>query len=160
MSLNTVRVIVGGTMTVDVDKVPPQIKSVEITPLADKSATTMWQEKGTLNGTISGSFLGGGTPSIVNPAISGITVKRVEEGSTDTQLHFTLTLASALQAGTTKLTFQVSKSSSSGSTIKSSTYDFPIEVPAQVNPAPADTGGGSTTTSNPQPASPEKPPKK
>jgi hypothetical protein len=160
MSLNTVRVIVGGTMTVDVDKVPPQITSVEITAPTDKNTTTMWQAKGTLDGTISGSFLSGGTPSIVNPAISGITVKRVEEGSTDTQLHFTLALASALQAGTTKLTFQVSKSSSSGSTIKSSTYDFPIELPAQVNPVLAETGGGSTTTANPQPASPEKLPKK
>lgn len=160
MSLNTVRVIVGGTMTVDVEKVPPQITSVEVTPPADKNATTMWQAKGTLNGSISGSFLGGGTPSIVNPGISGITVKRVEEGSTDTQLHFTLTLASALPAGTTKLTFQVSKSSSSGSTIKSSTYDFPIELPAQTNPVPAETGGGATAAGNPQPTSPEKPPKK
>jgi hypothetical protein len=160
MSLNTVRVVVGGTMTVDVDKVPPQITSVEITTPADKNTTTMWQAKGALDGTISGSFLGGGTPSIVNPDISGITIKRVEEGSTDTQLHFTLTLASALKAGTTKLTFQVSKPSSSGSTIKSSTHDFPIESPAQTNPAPAEAGGSSTKTGNPQPASQEKSPKK
>jgi hypothetical protein len=133
LSLNTIRIIVGGTMTVDVNSVPSQITSVDIDPPA--KADDMWK-KGSLNGTIHGSFLSGATPTLVS-APSGVTIKGVADGSTDTQLHFTLDLASDLPTGTSKLTFQVTKPGSKSSTIKSSTYDYPIQLPAQAEPGKA-----------------------
>lgn len=161
LSLNTVRLIVGGTMTVDVNSVPPQIASVEIAPPTGETTSTMWTIKAgaksvTLNGTINGSFLGGATPTLVNPP-NGLTIKAVAQGSSDTALQFTLTLTASLPASTKSLSFQASKSSSAGSTIKSATYDYQIE---QIQEAPAPEGGkgeGSNTVSNPPPASPEKP---
>jgi len=158
LSLNTVRVVVGGTMTVDVDKVPPQITSVEITPADKETTETMWTKKGTLSGTIFGSFLGGGTPGVSGVPASELTIKRVEEGSNDTELHFTLTLASPLPEGTNKLTFQVSKTASAGSTVKSSTYDYAIQGTQTNNNSPqAVRGGNSPPASSSEPVTPEKP---
>jgi hypothetical protein len=145
-------------MTVDVDKVPPQITSVKITPPDKETTETMWTKEGTkINGTIFGSFLGGGTPSVANVPDS-LTIKRVEEGSSDTELHFTLTLASPLPKGTNKLTFQVSKTASAGSTIKSSTYDYAIEGAQTKNDSQQAVGGvNSPPTSSSESATPEKP---
>jgi hypothetical protein len=148
LSLNTIRVIVGGTMTVDVDSVPSQITSVDIdTPAA--GVENMWK-KGSLSGTIHGSFLSGATPTLVSPP-SGATIKGVADGSTDTQLHFTLSLASDLPAGTSKLTFQVTKPGTKGSTIKSSTYDYPVQPPAagEALPAGTDEKGAAKTPATP-----------
>jgi hypothetical protein len=161
LSLNTVRLIIGGTMTVDVNSVPPQITSVEIEPPTGETTSTMWTIKtgaksATLNGTIHGSFLGGATPNLLNPP-NGVTIKAVAQGSSDTALQFTLTLTASLPAGTKSLSFQVSKSSSSGSMIKSATYDYQIE---QVQEAPAPEGGkveGASAVGNPEKPSPEKP---
>lgn len=154
LSLNTVRVIVGGTMTVDVNNVPPQIASVEIEPPSGQTTSTMWTVKAgannaLLNGTIHGSFLGGGMPALVNPP-NGVTIKAVAQGSNDNQLQFALTLTSSLPPGTKSLTFQVSKSSSSGSTIKSATFDYQIEQAPQA-PAPEN---GKGEASKPPAASP------
>ena len=134
LSLNAIRVLVGGTMTVDVNSVPSQIVSVDIdTPAA--GAEGMWK-KGSLSGTIRGSFLSGATPTLVSPP-SGVTIKSVADGSTDTQLHFTLNLASDLPASTRKLTFQVTKSGTKGASITSATYDYPVQIPAAEEAAPA-----------------------
>ena len=133
LSLNTVRIVVGGTMTVDVNSVPSQITSIEIDPPA--AADEKWK-KGTLNGTVHGSFLSGATPTLVTPP-SGVTIKAVSDGSTDTELHFTLNLASDLPASTNKLTFQVTKSGTKGATFTSSTYDYPVQLPAAEEAAPA-----------------------
>jgi hypothetical protein len=164
LSLNTVRVIVGGTMTVDVNNVPPQIASVDIEPPSGQTTSTMWTLKSgatnaTLNGTIHGSFLGGGTPALVSPP-NGVTIKAVAQGSNDSQLLFTLTLTSSLPSGTKSLSFQVSKSSASGSTIKSATYDYEIEQAAPTPaaaPAPAAENGKGEAPKPAAPSSSEKP---
>jgi hypothetical protein len=157
LSLNTVRIVVGGTMTVDVNSVPSQITSVDIDSPAQ--ANEMWK-KGTFNGTVNGSFLSGATPTPVSPP-SGVTIKTAADGSTDTQLRFTLNLASDLPTGTSKLTFQVTKPSSKGSTIKSSTYDYPVQLPAPAEPGKADKEEDPPnhgTTASPAPV--DKPPHK
>lgn len=162
LSLNTVRVLVGGTMTVDVKNVPPQITSVEIEPPAGKTATDMWPNQGgtSLNGIIRGSFLSGATPTLVNPD-SGVTIKKADEGSTDQELHFTLTLASPLTENTKQLTFQVTKTSSAGSTIKSATYNYQIERSAQANsPQGANNGNPAHSATPPGSGSSERPPAK
>jgi len=131
LSLNVVRVIVGGTMNVDVNKVPAQITEVEIDQ--DKDGTAKWKKDDTLTGVIRGSFLGGGTPTITKPEKVG-QVTAVTQGSGDTQLHFTLKLSDDLKEGTTTLTFQVSKKSE-GSTITSPTHDYTIITPPPKAPS-------------------------
>jgi len=123
-SLNTVRVIVGGTMTVDVNKVPPQITDVEIDQDKDGSAT--WKkDSAPLTGVVRGSFLGGGTAAITNLQKGVLQLTSVSEGSNDTQLHFSIKLSEDLPKATTELTFQVSKKSD-GSTLTSATKNYTI----------------------------------
>jgi hypothetical protein len=161
ISLNTVRVIVGGTMAVDVNSVPPQITSVDIDVPDGKSASNMFtvsdeKKPVTLSGAIHGSFLGGAKPELVGvPA--GMTINGVSDGSTDTLLNFTLTLTQTPPASTKELSFQASKSSASGSTLKSAVFQHQIadiEQPAQkadTDKKPADQGnGGSTQPKQPQ----------
>jgi hypothetical protein len=162
MSLNTVRVVVGGTMTVDVNNVPPQIAGVDIEPPSGETTSSMWTletgaKSATLSGTIHGRFLGSATPTLVSPP-SGITIKRVADGSSDTALQFTLTLTSSLPQDTKQLAFQVSKSSSTGSTIKSATYNYQIEGTAQTNSPQVGNGGAPNPATNlSSPSAPEKP---
>ena len=157
LSLNTIRVIVGGTMTIDVNSVPSQITSVDIDTPAT-GAEGMWK-KGSLSGTIHGSFLSGATPTLVSPP-SGVTIKAVSDGSTDTELHFTLNLASDLPASTSKLTFQVTKSGTKGATITSSTYDYPVQLPAAEEAAPTGKGEKGPAGTPATPAAVEKTPHK
>lgn len=158
LSLNVVRVIVGGTLTVDVNKIPPQITAVEIDQDKDanQDGTVIWKKDATLTGVIRGSFLGGGTPTITKPQ-NVMQVTAVAEGSTDTELHFTIKLNQDLPAGTTVLTFQVSKKSDS-STTPSATHDYLIvNTPKAAAAASAkDQGAGNPAPpkANPQPAVP------
>ena len=145
LSLNVVRVTVGGTMNVDVNKVPAQITEVDIDQ--DKDGTATWKKDDSLTGVIRGSFLGGGTPTITKPENLG-QVTAVAEGSSDTALHFTIKLSQDLPAGTTTLTFQVSKKSD-GSTITSATRDYTILT---APPAAALAGAGTASEAKPQPA--------
>lgn len=55
LSLNVVRVKVSGTMTVDVNKVPPQIRDVDLGSRADKDGS-FWKKDKKLTGVIRGSF--------------------------------------------------------------------------------------------------------
>lgn len=127
LSLNTVRVLVGGTMAVDVDTVPANISSVEIDTPADKTSSTMWQAAGALTGVIRGSFLSNGTPVIVGADDLGIKIAAVPEGSMDTALHFKIALSKAIPATQTNLTFQVKKTKGATS-VQSGTYDYPLSV--------------------------------
>ncbi len=142
LSLNTVRVLVGGTMTVDVDTVPSNITSVEIDTPADKTSSSMWQAAGTLTGVIRGSFLSNGTPEIVGSEDLGIKIAAVADGSTDTALHFKITLSKALPATQTKLTFQVKKTKG-GTSVQSANYDYALTVSASSDKT-------NTTKTNPE----------
>lgn len=130
LSLNVVRVIVGGTMNVDVNKVPPQISEIDVDVPASKDAATMWtltdSKPAILTGIIHGSFLGGATPTITNVDAKVLDIKADSQASTDTDLHFTITLKENLPAGTTKLSFQVSKTSDSTTTKASKDYTIQI----------------------------------
>jgi hypothetical protein len=160
LSLNTVRILVGGTTTVDVNNVPPQISTVEIDAPAGKNLGDMWSQQGAvLTGIIHGSFLSGATPSLVNPD-QGVTIKKVDEGSTDTQLNFTLNLASGLPQTTTQLQFQVSKPSSSGSTMKSAAYSYQVERAAPTTSPQSGPGNSTAPHSGATPASSDKTPSK
>jgi hypothetical protein len=154
LSLNVVRVTVGGTMNVDVNKVPAQITEVDIDQ--DKAGTATWKKGDTLAGEIFGSFLGGGTPTITKPENVG-QVTAVTEGSSDTQLHFTIKMGEDLPAGTKTLTFQVSKKSD-GSTITSPTHDYTI-ITAPAAAAAADATPPAAPKETPPAPAPAKPKK-
>lgn len=156
-SLNTVRVIVGGTMTVDVNKVPPQISEIDIDQ--DKAGTATWKKDEKLTGVIRGSFLSGGTPTItggtptITKAENVLQVTAVSEGSSDTELHFTITLKEDLPVGTTMLTFQVSKKSD-GSTATTATQNYTILTPPKASSTAATGTSATTPEAKPQNTSP------
>jgi hypothetical protein len=117
----------------------------------------MWAKGENLTGVIRGSFLGGGTPAVTNVDSKVLQVEGVAEGSSDTELHFTITMNDNLPAGTSKLSFQVSKKSD-GSTITSATHDYTM----QTTGAGAAGGGTQDASSSkskkkPQTASPTGP---
>jgi hypothetical protein len=131
LSLNTIRVVVGGSMTVDEDSVPSQIQSVDIPTPDGVKPEDMWTKTSEpYQCTIRGSFLTGGTPQIAEAKDLGLSIAKVSDGSTDTQLQCKITLTKALNPKTTKLTFTVSKQSKQGASITSTPYTQTITVPA------------------------------
>jgi hypothetical protein len=101
ISLNNIRVVVGGAMTVDVATIPATVYSVSFDTT---DLTKLWGTIGTdESGTIAGVYLTGGVPSAVDNAgnpIPGITMKALPDGSSDTVLHFTMNLSKCISPGT------------------------------------------------------------
>jgi hypothetical protein len=123
LSLNTVRVVVSGIMTVDVDMVPAVLTKIAFDD-PGSGQKPIWEDTTSKHaGVIYGKYLANG-----NPVISGIKVPSDPSGtpadyfnmaslaslpdkSTDTELHFTVQFNKIVPPGAT-LTFQVAKSSS------------------------------------------------
>jgi hypothetical protein len=139
VSLNTVKVVVGGTMTVDVDSVPAQINSVSITN-SDGSAVD-WTKAGDLKGVMEGSFLSGAQPQIAEAAKLGITnATAVTDGSTDTLLNFNMSIPAGMSISSdatnpTKLTFTAVKKDKQGASITSAAFEYTIPVAKAASPA-------------------------
>jgi hypothetical protein len=104
--MNQIRITVGGVMAVDVDTVPARIDSVTI------DGTPDWTNPGTaITGVIHGTLLTNGQPKIDTPKDSNLTLTptAVPDGSTDTDLHFNLTIPSTGVSAYTPLKFMVTK---------------------------------------------------
>ncbi len=117
LSLNNVHVVVGGIMTLDVAAVPASI--YEVTFADGNDNKELWTVPGKdRKGTISGVYLAGGTPSIVDAKgtpVDGITIKPVPASSSDTALNFTMSASKCIPSQ--QLYFVVTKSPDpSGST--------------------------------------------
>jgi hypothetical protein len=122
MSLNRVRVVIGGVMAVDVAAVPATIYDVQFND--GNTNPTIWTTLNQArNGAIHGVYLNGGTVSVVDEtgaAIDGVSINTVSANSTDTQLAFTMTITKCLSPAS-KLYFVVSKSTATpGSTVPQS----------------------------------------
>lgn len=105
-SMNQIRITVGGVMAVDVDTVPARIDSVTI------DGTPDWTNPGmAITGVIHGTLLTNGQPKIDTPKDSNLTLTptAVPDGSTDTDLHFSLTVPSTGVPACTPLKFTVTK---------------------------------------------------
>jgi hypothetical protein len=127
-SLNTVHVVVGGTMTVNVDNVPAKIDSIECTT-PDQKPITSWEKAQDVVCVVHGSFLGNGQPSVVNGDQLGITnLAAVADISTEKDLHFKMSLTKLLTEN--KLTFKVVKKTAAGANVESGTYDYQITTQA------------------------------
>jgi hypothetical protein len=123
ISLNNIHVIVGGTMTVDVDTVPATIQSVEFD---DPDPALVWAETGQKKGTIRGRYLSGGTLTLVNGGQLQISdAASIKDGSTDETLRFQFTLNKAVPTGS-KVTFRVDKRDKGQRTIEGNPFDYTV----------------------------------
>ena len=112
VSLNTVRVVVDGVMSVETGAIPAKIESIAFDGGNDNPA--LWAEKGEKRGTIKGAFLAGGLPRIEEATLLGITdLTSMAAGSTDQTLYFSLKLTRPIPAGRI-LTFVVEKRDKDG----------------------------------------------
>jgi hypothetical protein len=122
VSLNNIRVVVQGVMTVDVATVPATIYGVTFD---EGNTSTIWTTKGPHTGSISGIYLTGGDIEAVNEngqQITNVTFPEKPDGSTDTNLKFSMTLSpQACVPSSTKVFFVVNKTGSGNSSKNSTT---------------------------------------
>jgi hypothetical protein len=172
VSLNKIRVVIQGVMTVDVATVPATVYSVDFD---GGNVPGIWTKtKVAQTGTITGVYLTGGNPTVVGDngkAINGIDIKAVAEGSSDTELNFTMTLTDCIAPGT-KVNFVVTKNSAGDSTaagsntkttttakkpasppVPSTLYEFP-QQPSDPCPAAAEKPKTTDPTAAETPAKP------
>ena len=148
-SLNSVKIVIRGIMTIPVDSIPPTIDTVTFD--SEKNGASAWTFQppapvaegvappvagapvpNTLTGEITGKFLTGGIPAITALSVPGVdnpkvtdfitdkSLQPVSSKTTDSALPFTLKLAKTIPAGA-KLTFEVSRTSSNSAGSTSST---------------------------------------
>ncbi len=132
VSLNNIRVIASGIMTVDTSRVPATLTGVKFesdTNVAETWAATTKEQTATLAGT----FLSGGQPVITalgtddkplkEPVLGEVTVNTLK--SDDNKLVFTYTVPAKIDPKTA-LSFRVSKTSKDGSETESAPLPFPV----------------------------------
>jgi hypothetical protein len=167
ISMNNIRVVVEGAMTVDVTTIPATIYSVDF----DKGdANTIWTTIGQQQtGIIAGVYLSGGTPSVVDQKgteIDGVSIEPVPENSSDSLMHFTMKISKCVSSDQ-KVFFVVNKPQGSSST--NATSNPPVapkqaklvsSVPFQIQQQPStpcttasDSPAAATPTDTTKPAS-------
>jgi hypothetical protein len=130
ISLNKIRLVVGGIMTVDVSSVPATISSVRI---ANETQAGTWKSGQKISGTLTGSFLSGGTISVngTGPdqkplAAAALGAVQLDQTTaSDISLPFSLTLGADIPNGT-KLAFTVTKTAQDKSVTTSSPYIYTV----------------------------------
>ena len=149
-SLNNVKILVSGIMTVDVGDVAAQIDSVDC---GEGTNPQVWAQPGEVNCVIKGVFLTNGTPKIDGASGLGISDPIVDEDqSSDSELHFKITLSKALP-DIHQLTFTVTKTDKANKTISSPPKLLQVPVPG------TDSGGtGGKGTTGPAGSEPVLPP--
>jgi hypothetical protein len=129
-SLNNVRIMVGGIMTVDVTNVAAQLDSVSCAS-TDKSKSDPWAQAGDVNCVANGTYLTDGTPKIDGADALGISAPTVDSStSNDNELHFKITLSKPLPSGT-NVTFTVTKTDKAKKTISSPQFVLPVNYVAK-----------------------------
>jgi len=125
MSLNRVRIVIDGVMSVETTTLPAKIESVKFDDGTDWSDTTSPK-----TGTITGAYLTGGVPKVQNADTVGITdTAAVADGSDDQTLHFSLKLSKAVR-DQTQLTFIVEKKAKDGSPVTSTPFEYKVQYSA------------------------------
>lgn len=129
VSMNNIRVVIDGVMSVETTILPAKIESVEFE--GEKTNPKLWTNiKTPKAGTIKGAYLTGGTPRILNADKYIKEIKAVTAGSTDETLKFTATLKDVVP-DQTQLTFVVEKkakdSSGAEKTIESNPSTYRVE---------------------------------
>ncbi len=131
ISLNSIRVVIDGIMTVETGAIPAKIDSVDFDDGNNNPA--LWTTSGVKKGTIKGLYLTGGKLTIAEAAKLGITqIAMITDGSTDQALRFSFNISKPVPVGE-KLTFVVSKTDSKDATktVDSMSYVFVISYPLE-----------------------------
>jgi hypothetical protein len=137
ISLNTIRVVIDGVMTVETASLPAKIESVEFDN--EKTNAMLWTDTSKpLTGTIKGSYLTSGVPQIQDADKLGVdSISAVSDGSTDQSLRFSLKLKSAIKDGT-QITFMVEKTvkdaSGAAKKVDSTPFIYTVHYPASNSP--------------------------
>ena len=158
MSLNTVRVVIDGVMSVETTTLPAKIESVEFD--GEKANANFWTDIQTAKlGTIKGAYLTGGVPKIQDADKLGITeVKAITAGSTDETLMFSLKLETKLPEGTDTLTFVVEKTTKDKNgvetAIDSTPYTYPVKRVPEAQKAKTKPAGEHSAAPVVQPRTP------
>jgi hypothetical protein len=148
MSLNTIRVVVGGTMTLDVATIPAAISGVTLTGENDASN---WKAGKTLSGTVNGTFLSAAALTVTAgtdasgaklTALPVVNAAALGTSATDSALPFTLTTSADI-APDSKLTFVATKTAQD----KSVTASAPFTYAVTLNPTAKFSGAGTETWS-------------
>jgi hypothetical protein len=148
LSLNTIRAVVGGEMSVDVDSIPATIQNVTFD---NSDAVANFATSGDKTGVIKGLYLSGGKVQISNLSELGIKDANqpatITDGSSDTALKFKLTLTGPIPSGKT-IHFTVVKTKKDGTTIASGESLYPVSYvvkPPAIDNVTAVTDSGTTT---------------
>jgi hypothetical protein len=119
LSLNRLRIVVGGVMTVNVDTVPARIESVEFDQ-------TDWAQAGVKKGTIHGNYLSKGTLAIAEASRLGITDVATMQDGNDQTLSFQFNTTVPVAPGA-KLTFRVDKAGQAQKPVAGTTFEFAVD---------------------------------
>jgi hypothetical protein len=126
VSLNSIRVVLDGVMTVEAGGIPAKIDSVEFD--GGNSSSTVWTTPGVKKATIKGLYLTGGKVTIAEAAKLGITqISMIADGSTDQALNFSFNVSTPIPSGQ-ELTFVVNKTDPKDATkiVSSMSYIFKV----------------------------------
>lgn len=125
-SLNTVRVVVGGDFTINVNDIPAIVNAVEI-----EGGVAAWGSSGEKTITLKGNFLATGDPQIVEADKLKISKLTVVDNTSDSTLQFKATLSDPLTPGTT-LTFRVDKTNNeTKKTVQGVPFEFHVPKPVE-----------------------------
>ena len=147
LSLNTIRVVIGGEMNVDVDSIPGTIQSANFDGTGT-DPTGVFAVAGDKAGTLTGLYLSGAQVQVTNATALGVKVATVSEGSTDTSLKFKLTLTKPIPSGTV-IHFAVTKTKKDGTALPSGEYLYTVNYnidPPGIDDVKATTDDTNTTT--------------
>jgi hypothetical protein len=123
-SLNTVRVVVGGDFTLNVNEIPATVSGVDL-----DGGPAAWSTGGDKTGVLRGSFVATGTPQIVEADKLGISNLAAVDNTNDSTLKFKMTLKSPVPPGTT-LTFRIDKTNNeTKKTVKGVPFPFSVPTP-------------------------------
>ena len=142
LSLNSVRVVVGGVMSVDAASVPPTIYSVDFKD-GNQNADIWTRNNKKWQGTITGLYLSGGTPKVVDAQrnnLSQIHIDPVSAGSSDTKLAFTMSVDPCIPSST-DIYFVVTKPAKTVQPVASESGD--------TRPSNTDSTGSASIPSSP-----------
>jgi hypothetical protein len=135
VSLNRVTVTVDGVMAVNVDSISPRVDEVVINLVADcgnAGNECLWTNVtaggGVRRGVIRGAYLKGAEIKLAEAEALSITdLKKIEEGSTDNELHFSFKLNAPIP-NQTKLHFTLTKpaAGANGKPFESNTWEYVV----------------------------------
>jgi hypothetical protein len=95
ISLNAIRIGIGGIMAVDMDSLPPAIESITI----DNDGSGIWAEAGTFTGVARGRYLQKSTLEVADSESLGITGELLPDDASDTSVKIRFTTTKPIPSG-------------------------------------------------------------